>query len=105
MLGAGIGLASLTFAIVYEGILRRSLTSKIETAINRSALFGLALMLILPHILHYLASTYMTDEDYVVCNEASHQWLLYKKLAYTADQVACDALVLDQKATKKTRGR
>jgi len=65
MFGAGIGLASLTFAIFYEGILRRKLTNKITKGITRSALAGISLMFILPHALHSLASTYLEEERYV----------------------------------------
>jgi hypothetical protein len=105
MLGAGIGLASLTLAILYEGILRRNLTSKITMVITRSALIGVSLMFILPHVLHYLASTYLTDENYVVCDEASYQWLLYKKLVYTTNQLTCEVLVQEKEITKSSSGR
>lgn len=105
MLGAGIGLASLTFAIFYEGILRRNLTSKITRGIARSALMGVSLMFILPHILHYLASTYLEEERYVVCDEMSYQWLLYKKLVFTTNQHTCEALVQEKEITKSLSGR
>lgn len=105
MFGAGIGLASLTFAIFYEGILRRKLTNKITKGITRSALVGISLMFILPHALHYLASTYLKEERYVVCDEMSNQWLLYKKVVYTTSQLSCEALIQEKEITKSSSGR
>lgn len=104
MFGAGIGLASLTFAIFYEGILRRNLTNKITRDITRSALMGVSLMFILPHVLHYLASTYLEEERYVVCDEMSYQWLLYKKLVFTTNQHTCEVLVQEKEITKSSSG-
>ncbi|MEJ2680365.1 MAG: hypothetical protein P8176_02665 [Gammaproteobacteria bacterium] len=104
MLGAGIGLASLTFAIFYEGVLRRSLTSKITRGITRSALMGVSLMFILPHVLHYLTGTYLEEERYVVCDEVSYQWLLYKKLVFTSNQDACKNLAKEKEITKSSSG-
>lgn len=105
MFGAGIGLASLSFAIFYEGILRRKPTNKITKGITRSALVGILLMFILPHSLHFLASKYLEEESYVVCDEMSYQWLLYKKLVYTTNQLACEALVQEKEITKSSSGR
>lgn len=105
MLGAGIGLASLTFAILYEGILRRDLTSKITTIITGSALIGVSLMFMLPYVLHHLASTYLKSENYVFCDEASYQWLLYKKSVYTSNQLVCEVLVQEKEITKISSGR
>lgn len=96
MFGAGIGLASLTFAIFYEGILRRKLTKKITKGITRSTLVGILLMFILPHVLHYLASTYLEEKHYVICDEMSYQWLLYKKVVYTTNQLSCEALIQEK---------
>jgi hypothetical protein len=96
MFGAGIGLASLTFAIFYEGILRRKLTNKITKGITRSALVGISLMFILPQVLHYLASTYLEKDRYVICDEMSYQWLLYKKIVYTTNQLRCETLIQEK---------
>lgn len=105
MFGAGIGLTSLTFAIFYEGILRRDLTNKITKNITRSALMGVSLMFILPHVLHYLVSTHLEEERYVVCDEVSYQWFLYKKLVYTTNQRTCEILVQEKEITKSSSGR
>ena len=105
MFGAGIGLASLTFTIFYEGLLGRNLTNKITRGITRSASIGVSLMFILPHIFHYLASTYLEEKQYVVCDEMSYQWLLYKKLVYTDNQETCEFLVQEKKITKISNGR
>ena len=100
MFGAGIGLASLTFTIFYEGILGRNLTNKITKGVTRGALIGVSLMFILPHLLHYMASTHLEEEHYVICDEVSYQWLLYKKLVYTANQQTCEILVQQKEMTK-----
>src|SRR5690554_3354003 len=92
MFGAGVGLASLTFAILYEGILRRKLTKTITKFIARSALVGIALMFTLPHLLHYLAGIYLAEKNYTVCDEQSYQWLVYRKIVYTNSQRTCELL-------------
>lgn len=105
MLGAGIGLGALTFAIFYEGILRRTLTKQITKIITRSALVGISLMFILPHLLFYPADQYLTEKGYVVCDKVSYQWLLYRKLVYTNNQYACEVLVREKEITKSSNGR
>ena len=97
MLGAGIGLSALTFAILYEGILRRNLTKRVTKIITKSALAGIILMFLLPQLLHYLTNTYLTEKRYIVCVEASYQWLFYKKIVYTDIQSTCEALNVKKK--------
>lgn len=92
MLGASIGLAALTFNILYEGVLRRSLTEKVAKIITRSAIGGIILMFILPQILHYSTNQYLEKKGYNVCAHASYQWLLYRKITYTLNKESCDQL-------------
>ncbi len=105
MFGAGVGLAALTFAIFYEGILKRTLTKQITKYITRSALVGISLMFILPQILHFPINQYLTGKGYVVCEQVSFQWLLYKKFVYTSSLYACEALARENEITKSSSGR
>jgi len=105
MFGAGIGLSSLTFAILYEGVFRRELTEKVTKFITRSALIGVLFMFFLPNALHYLSSIYLAKNEYVVCSDASYQWLLYKEIVYTDNKFTCEALVKESEITKSSSGR
>lgn len=93
MLGAGIGLAALTFAVLYEGVMRRELTKNVTKNITRSALIGVAVMFLLPNLSHYLTSSHLNDKSYIICDEASYQWLFYKKVVYTSNESTCNNLL------------
>lgn len=93
MLGAGIGLGALTFAILYEGVLSRELTNSITRGVTRVALGGVVVMFLLPHVFHYSVSVHLSKQGYTVCSGASSQWLLYKKVVYTKTEPDCEALV------------
>lgn len=92
MLGAGVALAALTFNVLYEGILNKNLTDRVAKIITRSTLTGLLLMPILPQLLHYSTNQYLTMKGYKVCVQASYQWLLYRKIAYTLNKDICTEL-------------
>ena len=92
MFGVGVGLAVLSFAIFYEGILERELTKKISGIMTKSAIAGIALMFLLPYLIHQPVNKQLTQKKYIICEPASYQWLLYENLAYTKNASICDSL-------------
>lgn len=92
MFGVGIGLAVLSFAIFYEGILKRELTKKITSIITKSAIAGIALMFLLPYLIQQPVNKQLADKNYINCVQASYQWLLYENLVYAKNTSICDKL-------------
>jgi hypothetical protein len=92
MLGIGISLGALTYGILHEVILKLPLTDVITRRITRSALAGVGLMFILPHIAHYPVEQHLESEGYELCDKASYQWLLYRKIVYVSSPEVCAGL-------------
>lgn len=97
MLGAGIGGLIIAIGGVVQGLLRKNLTPKAKTLFAKSLIFSLILMFGLPHIVHYAVTSYTQKEDYHLCNDATYRWVLYSKLYYTKNNMACNELVEQKK--------
>jgi hypothetical protein len=92
MLGVGVGLSALTYAILHEAILKKILTERVTSWITRCAFAGIGLMFIFPHIVHYPVENYLEGEGYQICSQASYQWLLYRKIVYVSSPEVCAGL-------------
>ena len=90
--GVVIGLSVLIFAIIYESVLRKLLTKKLASLLTRTGFGAVALMFILPHIVEYAVNRHFENNNYYLCNEASHQWLRSKTIAYTRDKAVCEEI-------------
>lgn len=91
MLGVGVGLLALAYMIIREFWLRRPLTNKQSTFFSRIAISGVILALVFPHIAHFAVETYFEEHGYIVCEEASHQWLFIRDIVYVQSTVECSA--------------
>ena len=93
LFGVGLGLAVLIFAIVHESVLRRPLSGPKTSAITLTGMLAVAITIILPQVVHYVTDATLTQHDYVICEQASHQWLHSKTIVYIRNAGNCDALV------------
>ncbi len=93
MLGVGIGLSVLTYVALHEVILKRPLTKKMSKKINMSALVSLITLIIFPQIVHYPVERFLENRNYKICEQASYQWLLYRKIVYASSFEVCTDMI------------
>jgi len=89
MLGVGVGLLALSIACILETWFLKTLTKKNLAIISRTAIVGVILTFTIPHLIDHLSSNTLKNEDYSVCEEASHQWLFFRDIVYVQDPVIC----------------
>jgi len=89
MLGAGVTMLVLSFVMVREILLGKILTDKAASLLSKIGIAGVVIMFSLPHVIHYVSSSYLESNGYTVCEEASHQWLFNKKTVYIQESVEC----------------
>lgn len=105
MLGIGMALLSLTIGGLIHGVLAKALTPKAETIFKYSVIASIVVMIALPQITHHFIDSYVRNKNYISCNEATYQWLLYSKYYYSDSQINCDKLVQEKEITKSSSGR
>ncbi len=91
--GVSVVLGSLLYNMIYEGMLKRELTPTIAKRITYSAFAGIGLIIILPQVAHYTVQDRLESNGYNVCEQASSQWLMYRKIAYTTNTETCMDMV------------
>ncbi len=89
LLGAGAGLSALIVAGIYESCLGRQLSKRTASIITKVALGGFIVMLALPHVTDYLVSGFLSNQGYVVCHDASRQWLHSTTIVYARNNRTC----------------
>lgn len=92
MPGVVLGLAMLIFAAVYESVFRKEMTALIASRCTRTGIAAVLLMFVLPQLAQYTVDGYLTQRDYISCDEASHQWLHAKTLVYVSEQSVCEKI-------------
>lgn len=90
MLGVGMGLATLAFVLVQEYWLDKPLNTKLTKICTKLAITSVAVMLALPQLAHFVTNSHLTNKEYTVCESASHQWLLARRIVYTRNMDTCD---------------
>ncbi|EKO3925209.1 hypothetical protein GCS56_002488 [Vibrio metschnikovii] len=95
-LGCGLGLLAITVGGLMQGILKLKLTEKQHSFFSRSIVISLLLMVIYPQVAHYTVDSYLKSKQYSICDEVSYQWLIYSKLYYTKDNMACSNLIREK---------
>ena len=96
LLGVCLGLCSLLFAMVYEGVMKKELTETITKRIIQTALVGVGLMIVLPQIVHYAVEENMISKGYLVCTPVSSSWLMYKHVVYVSNTETCVELLAEK---------
>lgn len=97
MLGVGMGLLVLTYGILHEVILGLALTKRVTKRINISALISIIVLFIVPHLVHYLVEHALNERDYIICDQASYQWLLYRRIVYVSNFEDCANIIEGKK--------
>jgi len=92
MLGVGLGLATLSFVLVYELWFGKSLTEQLTKVCTRLAFASIALLLLVPQVAHVLTDNYLKNRDFIVCHKASRQWLFVSEVIYVNGNLRCDKL-------------
>ena len=97
MFGAGSGLAVLTFGGLYEGILRLPLTEKVAKRITNALIGSIIVMFVLPQIVHYPVERFLEGRGYKICDQASYQWFLYRRIVYVSTSEVCADIIKNKK--------
>ncbi len=82
LLGIGIAMMALLIDGFNNGVLRRKLSLRLAKFINRSALSGMVVMLLLPALVHYPMAGALEKDGYVTCPDRSSQWLFVRTIVY-----------------------
>lgn len=83
LFGVGIMFAALLPDGIYTSLLRRPLSKRAHHWVTGFALAGLALVVILPHVIHYPVTNILEKRGYEVCEKQSHQWLFLNTVVYS----------------------
>jgi hypothetical protein len=97
MLGVGIGLAVLSFVLVYEYWLGKILTTNLTVACTRICFAGVVVMFLLPHIVHSSIDYYLKNKGYEICHQVSHQWRRSRTIVYVVNMEICFELTHKEK--------
>jgi len=97
LFGVGLVLSVLTFAGIYESVMRKTLAPKLSGQFTKLVIGGVVVTLLLPHLVHYGVQSFLTSRGYEVCGGASHQWLHSRTIVYVRNQDVCDRLVLEKR--------
>ena len=89
MLGVGVGLLSLGLVIAIEFWGGKPITDAQNSVFSKLAIFGVVLLFVFPHISHFAADKYLKKNGYMVCREASHQWLFVRDIVYIQPSITC----------------
>ncbi|MBL4706588.1 MAG: hypothetical protein JKY54_18815 [Flavobacteriales bacterium] len=92
MLGGSIGAFSFFIGVAYHSVFLRKVTERVEKILIRSAVFGILIMFLLPHITHFGIGRIVHERQYLECRQAGYHWLLHKEYVYTKNQVICQNL-------------
>lgn len=96
LLGVGLGMLALAIVTVQEGWFGRNLSKAEASTLSRLAIVGVALIPILPNVVHYATDTILKDDGYTVCESASHQWRFVRDIVYIKPGVECSSGLRDR---------
>ena len=87
----GIGLAASAFTgyAIAEIRLGRPPSAKMAKSVTSTIIAGLALLFLLPHLVHTPLERHLFSEGYKLCEPLSHRWLSYKTIVYVNDVPTC----------------
>ena len=97
LFGAGFALAVLTYAMVYEGILRRPLTKTVAKRFSGLLIGGLLLTFGVPPVVRYIVNETLEAQGYHVCDLKSRQWPIFRDVVYAANAGLCEAMLRGNK--------
>ena len=83
LFGVGVMLLALIPDGVYHKILGNEISSQVQKWVSRTAISGLIIMVLLPHLIHYPMENVLQNNNYVECKKQSKQWLLFRTIVYT----------------------
>ena len=95
--GAGIVLLLLTLLGVFQNIRKIELSVAQTKWATRIFILATVWMFVFPIAAHFKVSKLMAQKGYFECKEMNYQWLLYKKLVYTTNELTCEALIQKKK--------
>ncbi len=93
-LGLGIGLTALVYGMLHQNVFKFSLESRFfNKTIPAVMIYGLFIMILLPHIAHYSIEYILEKRGYMICDTHSMQWSMYRSYYYVSDVDTCTNLI------------
>lgn len=89
LFGVGIGSVVLVIDGVYTSMLNKKLPNNLYRLLTRIGILSIAIIIVLPHLIHYLAANHLENEGYQICESRSTQWLFVRTIVYTKT-LPCD---------------
>lgn len=89
MPGIAIISAALLFDFVYETVKKQSLPARPTRYVVIAGVIGLIVLLVMPQLVRIGVNNHLTAAHYRLCEPASYQWFIYKKLVYTQTEQDC----------------
>jgi len=83
LFGVGLAFSFLIVDGVYNTVLRRPIGKAAARLVNRIAIAGLILIVVLPNIIHLATAHYLENSEYQFCQVQSSQWLFLRDIVYT----------------------
>ena len=87
----GVGVFFLVFVlgIVIANFVKDSMAKVYGKYYGMSLIVSVAITFVLPQVVHFVTEKYVFDNNYVVCEARSTQWLYIKTIVYTKS-LPCD---------------
>lgn len=83
LFGVGLAFSFLLVDGIYNTVLRRPITKVAARLVNRIAIAGLILVVVMPNVVHLATAHYLEYNEYHFCQAQSSQWLLMRDIVYT----------------------
>ena len=89
LFGVAVGLIDLMWIMVYQGVLKRSLSEKVTKLFSRIAIISLITTFTLPIIGHLVIDELAESKGYKVCATAGNTWFYLSEIVYFNSTVIC----------------
>lgn len=89
LFGVSIGLFALIAIMVYQGVLKKTLTTKVTRLFSQCAATSLILTFTFPILSHLYINHWTQNNTFFLCNEKSNVWFHMAELVYVNDTINC----------------
>ncbi len=98
--GAGFAVGVFTFFSVSEFWFSVVIKGRLAKRLMRIAVGGAIVMVVFPQVMHFYMGRFIEENTYIVCEEASSQWLHAKTIVYVKDVGVCQEMAASFGATE-----
>jgi len=89
LFGVSVCLGALIVYMIYEVVKKQPPSKVLSKLLTYLAIFGLALVFIVPQLSSYFIEAYLQEKGYIICESASHQWLHSQTIVFVVREDVC----------------